>query len=117
MGGGGSQLREQLIMEAYNWPTGSATFTVTFRNVGSIAVTIDAIYVGGVLATHSGSSAIPASSGSPMTVTIATASLIDGAAYTLKVITQTGGVFAFEVVVQSPSIITVTVACRSCQAY
>lgn len=45
MGGGGSQVKEQLIMEAYNWV--NASLTVTVRNVGSSAVTIAAIYVGG----------------------------------------------------------------------
>lgn len=95
MGAGGSQLKEQLIMEAYNWPAGAASFTVTLRNVGTTALTIDAIYVAGILANFDGTSAIPPGSNSDMTVTVGTTSLTDGVAYTLKIVTQTGGVFAF----------------------
>jgi hypothetical protein len=98
MGGGGSQVKEQIIMEAYNWPAGTSAFTVTLRNVGSSAVTLANLYVGGVLATNSLTAAISPGGTSAGTVTAGSMSLTDGVAYTFKVVTQTGGVFTFTVI-------------------
>ncbi len=98
MGGGGSQVKEQLIMEAYNWPPGTSAFTVTLRNVGSSAVTLANLYVGGVLATHTLTAAIAVGGTSAGTVTAGSITLADGVAYTFKVVTITGGVFTFSVI-------------------
>lgn len=99
MGGGGSQVKEQIIMEAYNWPAGTGAFTVTLRNVGSSAVTLANLYVGGVLATNTLTAAINPGGTSAGAVTCGgSLSLTDGVAYTFKVVTQTGGVFTFTVI-------------------
>ncbi len=50
------------------------------------------------MATYTGTSAIQPGSKSDMTVTAGAMSLLDGVAYTLKVVTETGGVFAFVVI-------------------
>lgn len=96
MGGGGSQVKEQLIMEAYNWPAGTNSFTVTLRNVGSSSVTLGNIYVGGTLATGL-SGAIAVGTTLPGTVAVG-ASSTDGVSYIFKVTTITGGVFSFSVI-------------------
>ncbi len=96
MGSGGSQVKEQLIMEAYNWST-AATVAFTLRNVGSSSVTVAAVYLGGSLispTTLSTAIAIGGTSAFSYTVSGYTA----GAAYTLKVVSSTGGVFSFSVI-------------------
>lgn len=97
MGGGGSQVKEQLIMEAYSWPSG-LSLTVTVRNVGSSSVTIASTYVNGVKqsgATWTPSNAVDpgGTSSSPISVTGFTPT--PGVAYTIKLVSTTGGVFAF----------------------
>jgi len=100
MGGGGSQVKEQIIMEAYNWPSATGSFTVTLRNVGSSAVTLGNLYVGGVLASGTGvTSGASIAVGATLAGTITAAgTLADGVAYIFKVTTQTGAVFSFSVI-------------------
>ena len=91
--GGGQQVREQVIMDAYNWKT--ATLTLYLRNVGSQDVTIAAIYIEGAQAATMSS---PITIQSLITVTGLSAvgfTPTSGAAYTIKVITITGAVFTF----------------------
>ena len=91
--GGGQQVREQVIMDAYDWKT--ATLTLYIRNVGSQDVTIAAIYIEGVQATTC-AVAIPIQVLSTFSgLTASGLTLTSGAAYTIKVITITGAVFTF----------------------
>jgi len=97
MGSGGSQVKEQLIMEAYKW--NSTTLSVTVRNVGSSSVTIAATYVGGNSATFGGGLA----ANSPINVGSSAAGDASvtgtaGVSYILKIVTKTGGVFSFSVI-------------------
>jgi len=96
MGGGGSQVKEQLIMEAYNW-SGNGTLTFTLRNVGSSSVTVDSVYLGGNPLDTDVGTAIPIGATQPFSYTAATG-YTDGAAYTLKIVSATGGVFTFSVI-------------------
>lgn len=101
--GGGQQTREQVIMEAYNFPTGGS-LVVTLRNVGSASVNIGGAdyFLNGISAgtpTGSCSGATLAPSGScTATLNPGTASLVSGAAYPLKIVSPTGGVFSYTVV-------------------
>jgi len=93
MGGGGSQVKEQLIVEAYSWPPG-VTLTLNLRNTGSSSVTVDKVYVGGTSMSFSAATIDPGVS-TPVTVTISGLSTTPGTAYTLKIVTKTGGVFSY----------------------
>jgi len=100
MGTGGSQTKEQLIIEAYDWTT-TGELKFVLRNVGSAQVQIAAIYLEGnslaapvstvpIANTVSYSLSVPA--------TIGTITITSGASYVLKVISATGGTFTFSVV-------------------
>jgi flagellin-like protein len=95
MGTGGTQTKEQLILEAYDWKS-TGTISLVFRNVGSTEVTIAAIYLEGATLTASASTVSIASTAT-YSLTPATG-YTSGASYTLKVITATGGTFSFSVV-------------------
>jgi flagellin-like protein len=96
---GGQQTKEQIIMEAYSFPT-SGSLSVTLRNVGSATENLSGAdyFVNGIKSGATGcSTAITPSQSCTMTVTVATGSLISGAAYPFKVVTPTGGVFSYSV--------------------
>jgi len=95
MGGGGAQVKEQLIMEAYDW-TNTASLTLHLRNVGSTEVKVAQIYVGGSAATGPSYPITIAvkDTDSPI-ITGGMGSITSGTAYTIKVVTETGGVFSF----------------------
>jgi flagellin-like protein len=112
---GGSQTKDQIILEAYSWPTG-ANLVLNLRNVGSSTVNLlpgttttsgADYYVNGVLITTFGT-------GSPnaCTATVAPTSAAcqvslqmpstftptSGAAYPVKVVTPDGGVFSYSAI-------------------
>jgi len=94
MGGGGAQVKEQLILEAYNWGT-AGSLDLYLRNVGSSDVVVAAVYVGGAPNTRTDTISVKVSS------KIALSSLTGftaGTAYTIKVVTSTGGVFSFSAI-------------------
>jgi flagellin-like protein len=97
MGSGGSQTKEQLIMEAYNWQT-STTITFTLRNVGSAPVTVAAVYLGGTALNTALNSAVGIGTAQGFSLSPTASLYTAGAAYTLKVVSTTGGVFAFSVI-------------------
>ena len=98
---GGQQTKEQVIMEAYTFPTGQP-LTVTLRNVGSASENLaNADYfIAGTKGSLGGTcgSAVTPSGSCQASVTVATGSLISGAAYPLKIVTPTGGVFSYTVI-------------------
>ena len=94
MGGGGSQVKEQLIVEAYSWLS-AGTLTLNLRNTGSSSVTVDKVYVAGTSMTFSGTTAIDPGVSATVTVTISGLSTTPGTAYTIKIVTKTGGVFSY----------------------
>ena len=104
-GTGGQQVKEQIIMDAYNWQTPAGPMTIYMRNVGSSQIIVDAVYVGGASAASNMNSQLTLqSTASPIAVSIPTSiSPTSGVAYTVKVITKTGGVFTFSVICGSAS--------------
>jgi flagellin-like protein len=109
--GGGQQTKQQLIMEAYSWPT-VTNLMVTVRNVGPANIQIDTadVFVNGVqISTNGGGCSAPMGpQGScVMTLTAAAAdaqsSLVNGAAYPLKIVTPEGGVFSYSIILGGSS--------------
>jgi flagellin-like protein len=96
MGTGGTQTKEQLILEAYDWKT-LTSLSLTIRNVGSTEVSIAAIYL-------EGASLNPVSTAVSIANTVTYSGLsvgityTSGASYTLKIVTATGGTFTFSIV-------------------
>jgi flagellin-like protein len=103
--GGGQQTKEQLILEAYNWGT-PASITGSFRNVGPAAINMAQadVFVNGLSASHPGgncglSSTLAPQGACTFIITAPTSgTFISGAAYPLKIVTPTGGVFSYTVV-------------------
>jgi len=95
MGGGGAQVKEQLIMEAYDWAAAGTALTLYLRNVGSSSLNITAVYVGGDPATiTSGTTELNPGDPTTLDCDVGTAPT-PGVAYTVKVVTRTGAVFSF----------------------
>ena len=93
--GGGSQTREQIELDAYNWKT--ADLILYLRNVGASDVIVDAVYVAGeVVTSDAGVTVVVQGSVVPITLTPpGSITLASGVAYTIKVVTKSGGVFTF----------------------
>ena len=106
---GGQQTKEQVIMEAYNFPAGG-TLTVTLRNVGSATENLFGAdyFVNGVIEptpsiTLCTSTAVTPGGSCQAAIAGTYTSLTPGAAYALKVVTPTGGVFSYTVIYGSGS--------------
>jgi len=93
MGGGGSQVKEQVILEAYQW-TASNDLKLYLRNVGSSNVTLANIYVGGTQLAAVGTKTMAPKGTSVQSLAPGT-TFSAGTAYVVKVVTETGGVFSF----------------------
>jgi len=91
MGGGGAQVKEQVVLEAYDWVT-TNSLKLYLRNVGATPVKIAAIYVGGTPDTSS--TPTIAVKGSTM-ISVTPGTVSSGTAYVVKIVTDTGGVFSF----------------------
>lgn len=106
--GGGQQIKEQLIMEGYNFPPGGP-LTLSIRNVGPSSANIGGadFFIGGVKASLSGGTCISATiaptqtCGATLTLGQSASSLVSGAAYPLKIVTPEGGVFSYPVVYEA----------------
>jgi len=91
--GGGSQTREQVELDAYNWKD-PGTLSLYLRNVGASDVTVDAVYIGGVEATVT-DTLLTVLAGAVKVDVTPVGTFTAGVAYTVKVVTQSGGVFTF----------------------
>jgi len=114
-GGGGQQVKQQLIMSAYNWNTLAAP-TFSMRNVGAVIVVVGDVFVNGVgvpptqwgvsgTGCNSPASTIPVQVSCVIALsafgagTFGTATgPTSGITYTLKVISMGGGVFSYSAV-------------------
>jgi FlaG/FlaF family flagellin (archaellin) len=97
-GSGGQQTKEQLILEAYNWST-ITSLQLSVRNVGTAAVVVGDIFVGGVSVGASGSTTIGIQSMTVLSVTPPlTISATPGVAYVIKVVTIDGAVFSYSAI-------------------
>jgi hypothetical protein len=103
-----TQPKDQIIMEAYNFPIGGP-LTMTLRNVGQASVNVgnSDFFISGVKATLGGScvaqTLAPGRSCSAIVSLGSYASLVTGAAYPVKVVTPTGGIFGYSVIYGSSS--------------
>jgi len=93
MGGGGAQVKEQLVVEAYDW-VATGTLKLYVRNVGASDVEVAAIYVGGKADT-SATGLITVKQSTSFTPSLSGLTPVPGTAYVVKVVTKTGGVFSF----------------------
>ncbi len=117
-GGGGQQVKDQLILEAYSWPLATG-LTLTVRNVGTAPVTVADIFVNGVAQTtptlvdvgsglgcgNPDAGTVPL--GAACTATFATFSgtpfsgskdPTSGVAYPIKIVSADGGVFSYSAI-------------------
>lgn len=105
---GGQQMKAELILEGYDW-TNLNVLSLTVRNVGSTALNLQMadIMVNGRLIgayTLSGCaspSAIPASVSCMLTLTVPSAGIVSGAAYSVKIVTPDGAIFAYSCIAGS----------------
>jgi hypothetical protein len=96
-GGGGSQVSDQVSMDAYNFGNLAAPI-ITVRDVGSGSVSINNIFFDGQIATVSGTGT-PAgcTTGTSITptstcqFTLVTSGITSGTSHTIKILTTDGG--------------------------
>jgi len=100
--GGGEQVTEQIMMDVYSW-NATGNLALTLRNVGSSVVTVDAIYV----ETDAGIQAFDGATSAPDNVltigdteifTCAVTDVTAGVQYTVKIVSDSGGVFSFSAI-------------------
>jgi len=110
-GSGGQQTKDQIIMEAYQWPAGG-TLTLNLRNTGATSADLTKAdyYVGGVaqaLPTYAMNSNNPSGCatttfgpgcGAAATVTISGLTPSSGVAYVIKIGLTDGGVMSYSAV-------------------
>jgi len=108
---GGQQVKQQVIMEAYNWGT-AGSLVLTLRNVGPASVEMQDYFISGTLVTPTaGSCGYSANTKAlsvgtsctetlpnPTGVTIST-----GVAYVIKIVTIDGAVFSYSAIAGSSS--------------
>ena len=103
---GGQQVKQQVIMEAYNWNT-LTSLQLTLRNVGPAKITFADWFVSGALVTPSGGScvgtgvALDVGASCTATLPLGAGSVSAGVAYVLKVVTIDGAVFSYSAIAGS----------------
>jgi len=98
MGTGGTQTKEQIVVDAYKWNVSSNALILYLRNVGSVEVVLDAIYIDGVQVCSNMSRTLSAT-GTAVAVSVTSpGKYTPGATCTLKVATKSGAVFTFAVI-------------------
>ena len=97
MSTGGSQTKEQLIIESYDWRIPSS-MKIVIRNVGGMSVTIAAVYVDGMTPSSGFTpSTLTVGNAIPYTLSVA-ATYTSGASCILKVMSENGGTFVFSLI-------------------
>jgi len=89
---------EEVKLDTYTWPSSgpsSGILTLVIRNVGSANVIVDKVYVEGVPFNPTGTTSLTVQSTTTLTVNAGSVSYAYGIAYTVKVVTRTGGIFTF----------------------
>jgi len=107
---GGQQVKQQVIMEAYDWTAVSGNLVMTLRNVGPAKAQFKDWFINGQLATASGActtGGTPAGTlgvGSSCVATLAPAGTASpGVSYVIKVVTVDGAVFSYSAIAGSAS--------------
>ena len=101
---GGQQVKQQVIMEAYNWGT-LTSLQLTLRNVGPAQVKFADFFINGALQTFpTGSCSNNLSVGTSCTATLGSLTGYSaGVAYVIKVVTVDGAVFSYSAIAGSAS--------------
>jgi len=106
---GGQQVKQQVIMEAYNWGT-TNSLVLTLRNVGPASIELQDYFVNGIIATalsgtcgySGGISTLTVGSSCTETITPPTTAAV-GVAYVVKVVSVDGAVFSYSAIAGSAS--------------
>ncbi len=105
--GGGQQVAQQLIMESYSWNAHSNQLTGSFKNVGTTPIALDsadAFINGKPVALTPATSTVNPQQSTTFTVTVGTpGSYVQGVAYPFKIVTASGAVFSYTVVLGGSS--------------
>jgi flagellin-like protein len=105
--GGGEQVTEQITLDVYDWNASSGSLEMYLRNVGRSEITVDELYVStnsgievfdGPGASSGGTGDIAIGTYEVFTCPVSASSLTPGASYTIKVVTESGGVFTYSAV-------------------
>jgi len=96
-GSGGQQIRDQLIVEAYQAQSNSS-WTLHLRNTGNKVVAISAIYVDANPVTFSGVTTYGPGEAGTLTVDVSDLTLECGVGYPVKIVTKDGAVFSFLII-------------------
>jgi hypothetical protein len=93
---GGRQVREQMELDAYTWQF-DQPLVLRLRNVGPTPLVVDVIYIEGTTITGPGLFwTINVGTMKEISLTIPTSiSLVRYVEYSIKIVTQAGGVFSF----------------------
>jgi FlaG/FlaF family flagellin (archaellin) len=101
---GGQQAKQQVIMEAYNWPataggTGTA-LSLTVRNVGPASVQFADLFINGVASTPSSwSTPTILAVGQSTTIAVSPSGTYNaGTSYVIKIVTIDGAVFSYSAI-------------------
>ena len=114
--GGGTQVSEQISMDAYTYPSAGTAPVLVLRNVGGGAVTLSQIYFDGNLCQASGATcnlapvlttgpgctatSLPSTCGVGIytQVTLGTVAQTAGTSHLVRVVTSDGGTFTFSII-------------------
>jgi flagellin-like protein len=112
-GSGGQQVKDQVIMEAYQWNSATGSLVLQLRNTGPTTINLSAadFYVGGLFftgtvgtcSTGSSNTAMLPQGYCPVTLTVGTTSFTSGVAYVVKLSLADGGVMSYSAVDGSSS--------------
>jgi flagellin-like protein len=106
--GGGQQVKQQVIMEAYDWSPTTA-LTLTIRNVGPAVIQFADVFINGVMVTPVSSGCF---GGATHTLTVGTSCALnlsiltgysDGVIYPIKLVMIDGSVFSYSAIAGSAS--------------
>jgi flagellin-like protein len=102
---GGSQTKQQLVLEAYNWAGGTNSLTLNLRNVGSAAISVPTadVFINGInqgANVLSGCSVLQPQDSCSVTFTpdAGSGTFTGGVSYVVKIVTPDGAVFSYNVI-------------------
>jgi len=101
---GGQQVKQQVILEAYNWGT-ATSLVLTLRNVGPAQILFADWFVNGISpsAIAGCNTALTVGTSCVATLTLGAASYSAGVAYVIKVVSVDGAVFSYSAIDGSAS--------------
>ncbi len=95
----GQMETEQLKITNYDFDGTADTITLTVRNPGTAAVTIDSVYVDNLARTFSLGTAtdttVPANGEDTVVISLAANEVVSGSAYAMKIVTSKGNYYTY----------------------